>query len=462
MFPDDGQLAAPESVVDLCSSSCTLSAGLGEESAGVDPVGGQGNGMRQVVNSPFTGGGRGIEKIGPAAEVQGDVDRGLFAQGQELQATEGDSEGDNTSEVEAAPYAEAHANKASKETEPMVEEESKEQVQMSEKPRREVHEQRTKRQSKPKKDAEPNKRQKSSPMDVKEPGKVLGPKEAGANADATRTRRLRKSDIGPSLENRELFVFWLDEFNDWFRAKVVSYNARRSIVGLHYPDDSHREALEFHEMKQLVKEKRVKIVLGDFEETCGDDESGSDSVDTDAGEHADRGSIPPSAVNGHRAITHWSDEDSQDDSQDGSHGEINQRLEDAETPGGDAGDVGKCDTKTGRGHGRRRAEHHGPGFNHACAPISTQDPQLTQNYELSIMKDQSSKFEALKQIVLGEYFCVDSLSLGKAGSAFDWHDPQTGVKFARHDPIDKLIDDMVVGSALVYRIKTWHLSEDED
>lgn len=90
------------------------------------------------------------------------------------------------------------------------------------------------------------------------------------------------------------------------------------------------------------------------------------------------------------------------------------------------------------------------------------DPQLTLNYELSIMKHQSSKFEALKHVVLGEYFCVDSLSLGKPGSAFDWHDSQTGVKFTRHDPIDKLLDDMVVGSALVYRLKTWQLSESED
>lgn len=84
------------------------------------------------------------------------------------------------------------------------------------------------------------------------------------------------------------------------------------------------------------------------------------------------------------------------------------------------------------------------------------DPSLTKNYELCIMRQQSAKFEALKHVVLGEYFCVDSVSLGSAGSAFDWHDARTGIKLAQYDPIDKILHDQVVGSALVYRLKAWN------
>ena len=52
------------------------------------------------------------------------------------------------------------------------------------------------------------------------------------------------------------------------------------------------------------------------------------------------------------------------------------------------------------------------------------------------------------------------MSLGKAGDAFDWHDAKTGIKFARHDPIDKLLDEQVVSSALVYRLKKWDPEDD--
>ena len=73
MFPADGQLAEadtlgqndngmtgvvearPSSIVDLCGSSCTLSAGVGEESAGMDPVGVGNGGTGQAVNSGPSG-----------------------------------------------------------------------------------------------------------------------------------------------------------------------------------------------------------------------------------------------------------------------------------------------------------------------------------------------------------------------------------------------------------------------
>ena len=302
----------------------------------------------------------------------------------------------------------------------------------------------------------------SPPSDVKEPKKkrgvvrrpvqVLAPKEAGSDAEATRARRLRTSDIGPSIAEKELLVFWLDEFNDWFRAKVVSYNERLSIVHLYYPGDDHREALEFHEMKKLINEKRVRIVLDDSEETGGDDES--DSLDSDTNEQ-DRDCTAPSEVNCRRLYNDWSDDETENMS------EGDQSLEDPEMPGvGEVG-AGRGDSRAAIRCGldvhqsRRQTDPRGPGSKDAGAPAPVLDTQMTQNYELSITKDQSSKFEALKHIVLGEYFCLDSLSLGKAGSAFDWHDPHTGVKFARHDPIDKLLDEMVVGSALVYRLKKW-------
>jgi hypothetical protein len=87
-----------------------------------------------------------------------------------------------------------------------------------------------------------------------------------------------------------------------------------------------------------------------------------------------------------------------------------------------------------------------------CAPRSL-DERPTEHYELGMMMEQSAKFMKLKHIALGEYFCIDALSLGKNGNAFDWHDARTGMKYARVNPIDKLLEEQVVGSELVSRPK---------
>lgn len=592
MFPADGQLAEadtlgqndngmtgvvearPSSIVDLCGSSCTLSAGVGEESAGMDPVGVGNGGTGQAVNSgpsalpavfelnerpdaskevipsPTDGpSADGTKGIAPVLKAPANMPDGMEFADPVLAAAEAAGNGDGSadqdlrgttgkSEFDAAPRAEARSDEgASNEAEPVVEEKSTMEVAKQKEayanPRQGVQEERTEERNKGKKrkkkdpsapkqpisaflyfraekypgvanqlktsnpdafsvtlasktlgqmwknmddDAkapyvqqarndreryeqqrteyerraghavgEPKKRMTPSPKGTTEPQMFLDTKAAGSNATATRSRKLRRSDIGPLLEKRELLVFWLDEFNDWFRAKVESYHKRRSIVQLHYPDDNHREALELHELKQLMGENRVKIVLDD-DESDGDDGSGSDGLDTDLDERAGPGSIHSRVANDRRGIACWSDDESGDDSGD----------ESGDDSGDDRGDD-RGDERTESG-----AERRGPRTKHACETTQAVDPHLTQHYELSIMKDQSSKFEALKHIVLGEYFCVDSISLGKAGSAFDWHDPQTGVKFARHDPIENLLDDMIVGSALVYRVKNWQLSSGSD
>jgi len=77
----------------------------------------------------------------------------------------------------------------------------------------------------------------------------------------------------------------------------------------------------------------------------------------------------------------------------------------------------------------------------------TDGTERLPSYEVSIMREQTEKFNRLKHIALGEHICGDSLSLGKSGDVFEWHDAETGIKLSTEEPIRKLLDRLVVGTS---------------
>ena len=291
-------------------------------------------------------------------------------------------------------------------------------------------------------------------------------------------RRLREKDIGPGIEKRELLVFWEDEFDDWYRADVVSFNSRRNIVQLHYVADNHRESLDLDDLRTLMKEKRVKIVVNEEEEKADREERGKIAL------RAANGVRGSDGLNGKRVANDGSDKSTDDETvtETAAAGETDDTgrnvrkdnkdagvdpepndVEMASTMDGsvdEAGEADEADEADETDKPRPSEPQLEPKPTKELVSDPFLDKDLAEHYELGIMREQSAKFNKLKHIALGEYFCVDAMSLGKAGDAFDWHDAKTGIKFARHDPIDKLLDEQVVSSALVYRLKKWDPEDD--
>lgn len=58
-------------------------------------------------------------------------------------------------------------------------------------------------------------------------------------------------------------------------------------------------------------------------------------------------------------------------------------------------------------------------------------------YEELVMDQHTQMFRDLKHIVLGEYFCIDSLSGN--GDVFDWHDDD-GFKFSMQEPLTMFLE----------------------
>ena len=94
-------------------------------------------------------------------------------------------------------------------------------------------------------------------------------------------RPMLVSDFGPSLEGKELSVFWAQGFNSWFSATVESFNRRTKKAKLYYEKDDFREGLDLKKIKSLIQKERIKIVGGN-----GDgegDHEGDRAVDGDLG-----------------------------------------------------------------------------------------------------------------------------------------------------------------------------------
>jgi len=307
--------------------------------------------------------------------------------------------------------------------------------------------------------------------------KLLTP-DRGASTRAA--RRLREKDIGPSIEKRELLVFWEDEFDEWYRADVVSFNSRRNIVQLHYVADNHREALDLDDLRTLMKEKRVKIVVNEAEQKADREERAKIALRAANSVHGSDG------LNGKRVANGGSSDKSTDDETVTETAAAGETDDTGRNVGKDYKDAGmdpetndvemasameeedeeddEEDEEEDEEDEEDKPRPSEPQLEPKPSKELISDPfldeDLAEHYELGIMREQSAKFNKLKHISLGEYFCVDALSLGKAGDAFDWHDAKTGIKFARYDPIDKLLDEQVVSSALVYRLKKWDPEDD--
>lgn len=79
-------------------------------------------------------------------------------------------------------------------------------------------------------------------------------------------RPMRVSDFGPSLEGKELSVFWGRQFNKWYRATVKSFNKRSKKAKLYYPDDDWLDAVDLKKIQSLIKKDHIKIMADDTEE----------------------------------------------------------------------------------------------------------------------------------------------------------------------------------------------------
>ena len=78
-------------------------------------------------------------------------------------------------------------------------------------------------------------------------------------------RPMRESDFGPSLEGKELLVFWT-KFNGWFVATVESFNRRTKKAKLYYETDDFSERVDRRKMKSLIQMGRIKIAVANDED----------------------------------------------------------------------------------------------------------------------------------------------------------------------------------------------------
>ena len=76
-----------------------------------------------------------------------------------------------------------------------------------------------------------------------------------------------------------------------------------------------------------------------------------------------------------------------------------------------------------------------------------------QEYEQAVTSLYMQLYRDFKHVILGEYFCVDSLHT--SGEIFEWHD-QAGFKGSIDEPLSKFLDMQFVS------VEQEVINEDED
>ena len=113
-----------------------------------------------------------------------------------------------------------------------------------------------------------------------------GEREEGDHATL---RPMRESDFGPSLEGKELSVFWAKDFNRWYSATVELFNPRTKKARLYYEDDDFQEWVNLNKIRYLIQRDRIKVVVGDDHDDHNEDIADDDGDGDGDGELDERG-----------------------------------------------------------------------------------------------------------------------------------------------------------------------------